>query len=83
MHSFCQNCKSDVEPGVDRNTLGLNKKVTADTKAICPECMKPMNLSSYMINSLASMGQFYSRPKAEQAFSFDCAFCEKIAVAKD
>lgn len=80
MFVLCQSCNTEVEPGVDRTTLD-KKEVTDKTMALCPECLKEIKLSSYMLKSLVSMGQFYEKPRAEQAFSFACGACNKTEPA--
>lgn len=80
MFIFCTSCNTDVEPGIVKDTL-VNKQVTNDTKAVCPECRAEINLSTYMMKSLVSMGRYDVAPRAEKSFSFPCSACEKSKQA--
>jgi len=77
----CIKCKKAVEPQVLLSTL-KDRNITSETKAICPECMEPFNVSIYVLKTLISLKQIYTKPKAEAAFSFSCDKCTKCVPAK-
>lgn len=80
MFMNCQKCNADVEPGIDRNTLD-KKQATPSTKALCPFCDTQLPVSSFMMKTLISLGQFHSKTATRAAFSFKCTPCDKIQPA--
>lgn len=81
MFVLCKACNTDVEPGIDRDTV-VKKQATKDTKAICPKCKEAIPLSIYMVKTLVRAGKFYTKPKSEKAFSFECDGCAQVGPAQ-
>lgn len=72
----CSKCQASVEPALDETTM-VEGKVVDTTKVRCSECGDILNVSSFMLRSVASTGKKYRPKVVSQAFAFKCDPCEK------
>lgn len=82
MLKYCNHCKTESLIVIDGETLE-NKKVTKDTKAICPDCKNIVeDITSFALKSLKSMGKVWRPSKPSEAYSFMCKGCRDVKPAK-